>query len=113
MDGPLLVDANDPKMEDCRRIARALLFACRQVGMAAEGDQGEQALYFAGVCVVNESQMDPIRAMQALGAIMGAAASVCPGPDAAVLIASAMADKYIEDLRQREFLTDAEPQGRA
>lgn len=113
MDGPLLIDADDPKMVECYRIAEALLEACRRVGMAGAQDRGQQALYFAGVSVMNVAKMDPYDVLYALGGVVGAAAGLCEGPDAAILVVADIAQRYIEDTRQKALLTDSEPQGHA
>lgn len=109
----LLIDSTDPAVLPCIQAAEVLLARGREAGHAEPGGEDLQAFYFAGVSLINAAKMDPYRALNALGAVVGAACGLCEGPEGAVMIVADVARRYIKDTRQKAFLTDSEPQGRA
>jgi hypothetical protein len=109
----LLISKDDPLHAEVAAGATALFQAALRMGLAAPGCEKEQALYMACVALINAASLDGWRVLESLGAICGSAAMKFAGPEAAVAMIAQSAERYIEEIRQREFLTDAAPQGTA
>jgi hypothetical protein len=113
MTDDLLLSTSHPLHAEVAASAVALFQAALRMGLAVPGCETEQALYMASVALINAASLDGMRVLESLGAICGSAAMKFAGPEAAVALIAQSAERYIEEIRQREFLTDAEPQGRA